>query len=608
MSFLSPWLLALAGAAAVPLLLHLMRRRIGARLDFPAVRYLRRAEREHSRELKLRNLLLMLLRVAIVLLLALAAARPLGPGLGPGHPPTAWAIVLDNSMSTSAISEGRPVLDRLREVARRAAGEASSGDRLWLVTADARVTTGSVSQVTAAIGRAEPLAGAGDPRAALDRALALVRSSGLDARHVAVVTDGQATAWTGATDAGHVAVSVFAAEGPPPRNRAVTHAVASPAYWTPRGRVEAQLRSTDSVTWRVVLGDRTVARGTSAAGEEVGVSTVPLGRGWLAGRVEIDPDELRGDDVRWFAAWVGDAPRLRVEREAGPFADGAVEALVQGRRAERGDGIAVTPADLAGARPALVLAPRDPVRLGAANRALERAGIPWRLGEVRREGARARGLAGAGARLDGARVARRYQLVPVSGAGATDTLATVSGEAWVVAGDGYVLVGSALDTADTDLPVGAAFAPWVAAVITERLAGNTGLVLALAPGAPLAHAAGITGLERADGSVLPLVAGTTPRAPAMAGVYLLRRGAARAGAVVVNPEPGESDLTRLGTDALAARVASTAVATTSERAFRAASWAGGTRRPLMASLLLLVVLALAAEALVARRGIGTGAA
>lgn len=76
MSLLAPLYLLLGAAAVVPLLIHLLRRRIGTRLDFPAARYLARAEQEHSRSLRLRNILLMILRVAIVLFVAVAAARP----------------------------------------------------------------------------------------------------------------------------------------------------------------------------------------------------------------------------------------------------------------------------------------------------------------------------------------------------------------------------------------------------------------------------------------------------------------------------------------------------------------------------------------------------
>src|SRR5919201_5721603 len=99
MEFLSPAWLAAAVAVAVPLLIHLMRRRIGTRVDFPAVRYLVRAEREHSRKLRLRNFLLMLLRVAAVLAITLAAARPVLRARGSGHAPTALALVLDHSLS-----------------------------------------------------------------------------------------------------------------------------------------------------------------------------------------------------------------------------------------------------------------------------------------------------------------------------------------------------------------------------------------------------------------------------------------------------------------------------------------------------------------------------
>ena len=64
------------GAVAVPLLIHLLRRRLDIRLEFPAARYLARAERENSRTLKLRNLLLMAIRILTLLAVAVAASQP----------------------------------------------------------------------------------------------------------------------------------------------------------------------------------------------------------------------------------------------------------------------------------------------------------------------------------------------------------------------------------------------------------------------------------------------------------------------------------------------------------------------------------------------------
>src|SRR3712207_4904832 len=119
MQFLAPLWLALAGAAAVPLLLHLLRKRIGTRVEFPAVRYLARAEQENSAKLRLRNWLLMALRVLAVLLVALAAARPVADVRTASHAPAALAVVLDNSLSTTAVAQGRPVLDALRAEAAR---------------------------------------------------------------------------------------------------------------------------------------------------------------------------------------------------------------------------------------------------------------------------------------------------------------------------------------------------------------------------------------------------------------------------------------------------------------------------------------------------------
>ncbi len=75
-SFLSPLFLIGAAAAAVPIVLHLLKREPEARIRFSAVRLLRRAPVEHTRRRHLNELLLLLLRVAALLLLALAFARP----------------------------------------------------------------------------------------------------------------------------------------------------------------------------------------------------------------------------------------------------------------------------------------------------------------------------------------------------------------------------------------------------------------------------------------------------------------------------------------------------------------------------------------------------
>src|ERR1043166_8710560 len=135
-----------------------MRRRIGMRVEFPAARYLARPEREHSRTLRIRNLLLMLLRVLALLAIAVAAARPVARWAGSGHAPTAIAIVIDNSMSTSTVVDGRPLLDQFKRMALDVLRDANAGDRVWIVTIDARVHGGTIATLRDEIGRIEPVA------------------------------------------------------------------------------------------------------------------------------------------------------------------------------------------------------------------------------------------------------------------------------------------------------------------------------------------------------------------------------------------------------------------------------------------------------------------
>jgi hypothetical protein len=129
-------------------------------------------------------------------------------------------------------------------------------------------------------------------------------------------------------------------------------------------------------------------------------------RGWRAGSLELEPDEFRGDDLRHFAVRIGQPPAVRVAADAGVFARGAVDALEQGGRVRRGTEIEVASAVAAQrSQPALLFAPGDPLRVADANRALERAGIPWRFGAVSRGAAPLRG-----AEVDGAVATLWYAL------------------------------------------------------------------------------------------------------------------------------------------------------------------------------------------------------
>src|SRR4051812_28771330 len=178
MSVLSPLFLLLGVAAAVPLLIHLLRRRQGVRLVFPAVRYLLRAEQENRRTMRLRNLLLMLVRVAAVLLLSIAAARPIGRWMGAGHAPAAIVILIDNTMSSGVVVDGRSLLDRFKSAADDVLGATAAGDQAWLVTADGAVAGGTTAFIRDAIARLTPSSGDADLPAALRRAEGLARSAG----------------------------------------------------------------------------------------------------------------------------------------------------------------------------------------------------------------------------------------------------------------------------------------------------------------------------------------------------------------------------------------------------------------------------------------------
>jgi hypothetical protein len=101
MSFLNPWLLLGALGIALPILAHLINRFEVQHTDWAAMRFLNRDVRVRSRQIRLRDLLLLILRCVALLLLILALSRPAWTGKSglPGERRAGVVIALDTSFS-----------------------------------------------------------------------------------------------------------------------------------------------------------------------------------------------------------------------------------------------------------------------------------------------------------------------------------------------------------------------------------------------------------------------------------------------------------------------------------------------------------------------------
>ena len=224
LAFLSPLFLLGAAAAAVPVVLHLLKRNPETRLKFSAVRLLRNAPVEHTSRRRLRELLLLALRVMALILLAVGFARPfLRSGAYSGSGPVT-VVALDTSLSMSAPGQ----FERAKEMARTAIAGAPRGTRIAVLAfAEAARVLASPSAdrraATRAVDQAAPGIGSTRYRAALAGAADLLQGSG---GTIVVVTDLQATGWDSG-ERGSVPASArveIADVGPPPPNLAITSA------------------------------------------------------------------------------------------------------------------------------------------------------------------------------------------------------------------------------------------------------------------------------------------------------------------------------------------------------------------------------------------------
>src|SRR4051794_16973913 len=161
MNFLNPFFLIGSLALAVPVLIHLVRREKTEIVPFSTLMFLLRVPKRAIRQQKIKNLLLMALRLLLLALLVGAFARPYitqatsPTANGPGN--RAVVLMLDNSYSMRY----GDTFSKMKSEASKRIDALGSADRMALISFNDNATlllspTGDKTALKAALSTLEP--------------------------------------------------------------------------------------------------------------------------------------------------------------------------------------------------------------------------------------------------------------------------------------------------------------------------------------------------------------------------------------------------------------------------------------------------------------------
>jgi hypothetical protein len=310
LSFLSPLFLVGAAAIAIPIAIHLFYRNTEPVINFSAMRYLKRAPVEQSHRRRLREMLLLALRVTALLLLALAFARPFLSESAAALSAPATMVMIDTSASLSAPAAFERVRARAAEIIKTAPPTHAVGAMTFAHGADVIAPLSSDrAGALAAIAQLAPGAGATRYRAALRRA---AEQFGDRPGRIVVITDLQQSGWD-AEDGGvpeRLAVDIDDAGGVD-ANMAMTslrvegtEAIATAQNFSPRAAIDQVVFS---------LGDKRIGAvpvSLAAGGSAEARMTLPAQASGALSASIVDRVGYAADNVRYAVVSATDAPAI----------------------------------------------------------------------------------------------------------------------------------------------------------------------------------------------------------------------------------------------------------------------------------------------------------
>ncbi len=348
---------------AIPIIIHLVHRRKAKPMAFSTLRFLQMVDQRVARRQRLRELLLLALRILLLAALIGAIEKPmLHAGSGGGSTvPTTVAILLDDTASMQAVEQGSSAFERARDAALQALDGLKNEDAAALVLATSagdplepalrssatsaggeEPPTTALPELRAELSRMECGCGTAELSAPLRRAIGSLALSSNPLKEIYILTDMQQNAWTDALKdvaaqvPKGVPVFVVDAGADVSENLAVqdvdfgvkANVAGAPATCWCRIR-NAGARRMERKVSLFIEGQKVAEQ--PAAVNAGGTQTLTFRHvfdraGDFSGWVEVEPDELPADNRRYFTVQVVEKlPVLVIDGAPSPIAyrDGA---------------------------------------------------------------------------------------------------------------------------------------------------------------------------------------------------------------------------------------------------------------------------------------------
>ena len=199
MTFLNPAVLIGLLAAAIPVIIHLLNLRKLKRIEFSTLTFLKELQKNKIRKIKIKQWLLLVLRVFIVLFIVMAFARPALRGLSiagtTSAAKTTAVFIVDNSFSMSVLGQNGSYFNQAKDLTKRIIEQLKEGDEaaiLFLSEDNQQVNlTNDFNQLINRLNQSEISFIKGDLHKSITLAAQLVNKSNNFNREIYLITDFQ---------------------------------------------------------------------------------------------------------------------------------------------------------------------------------------------------------------------------------------------------------------------------------------------------------------------------------------------------------------------------------------------------------------------------------